>query len=432
MRLFFQWAVIVLLLNTALASAETLTLHPSDGGGVFRFKDILGQTYSMAFMSAYSYAAANAQVTLDTNTALHLSGTISATGLKPNFAYQIKLIGQPTKLFGAAGDDATNERLGRLGRWWRAQPAPGNSNDADYDANKNNSNYIFQGYLLMAFFVTNEYGGANIHFIGNNSYHVLWRTDQRSRGDDDGPLLLVTLPTTADNSDYDVALPARSATLYGEYESTRALPGNLELPLGPYQCSFVLTEESFHDFSASGGDWALALHADCKFEIPTINTNPSDPPLAALDILQLRARLVLHRSGYDRASILGRLTLLEGETLMGLEVDVNVMGVARTFVLDQRGHAFNADGRLIIRRDRQNRNNATFLLNVRRGAFAIFGPAKTGAALSDSVPPATLCASIRLNLGAQIYATTIEPTLRVGKRLGKIMYTTHCCPSRAR
>ena len=39
-------------------------------------------------------------------------------------------------------------------------PSPGNSSDADYDAHKDDPNYIFEGYLLFDFFVTDEQGGA--------------------------------------------------------------------------------------------------------------------------------------------------------------------------------------------------------------------------------------------------------------------------------
>ncbi|MFH0937980.1 MAG: MBG domain-containing protein [Planctomycetota bacterium] len=276
--LFFRCVVIVLLLNAALASAETITLQPSSGG-TFRLKDILGQQYGATFRAAYSYTSANVQVTPDINTEPYLSGTINATGLKPNFAYQIKLLGRPTRS-DVNGDDVTNERIGYLGRWWRAQPSPGNSNDTEYNACKNNINYIFQGYLLIAFFVTDEHGNANTHFVGNNSYHVLWRTNQRSRRANDGPLLPVTLPPTAGNSAYDVTLAARAATLYGEWESTRALPGQLQMPLGRYKCTFALTEESFHDSGLYAGCWATALTANCEFNIKldqTINFAALNP-----------------------------------------------------------------------------------------------------------------------------------------------------------
>ena len=83
--------------------------------------------------------------------------------LKPNFAYQVKLVGKPTKVWGAGGDDWANEQIGYAGRWWRRQPNPGNANDADYEAHKDDPSYIYEGYLLFDFFVTNEQGSANVN-----------------------------------------------------------------------------------------------------------------------------------------------------------------------------------------------------------------------------------------------------------------------------
>jgi len=75
-------------------------------------------------------------------------GPLAASGLKPNFAYQMKLVGKPTKVYGAGGDDRANEQIGYAGRWWRSQPDPGNADDVDYEAHKDDPNYIYEGYLL--------------------------------------------------------------------------------------------------------------------------------------------------------------------------------------------------------------------------------------------------------------------------------------------
>ena len=238
--------------------------------GSFRWKDIGGQLYAQSFIDSFSYAAANVVLKLDTPGLNYLGGSIVAAGLKPNFAYQIKLDGNPSKGGATPPDDAGNEIIGYRGRWWRIMPNPGNALDSEYNTYKNDPNYAYEGYLLVAYFVTDPQGNANVQFAGNNSYHVLWRTDQRSPAPNDGPPLAVTLPSTAGNPAYGVSVSERQYSLYGEWEPTRALPGTLTLPQGHYKCRVYLTEESFHDYGAQGGMWAAAMSGPLEFDIPTL------------------------------------------------------------------------------------------------------------------------------------------------------------------
>ncbi|MDQ3814909.1 MAG: hypothetical protein M3347_13275, partial [Armatimonadota bacterium] len=82
-------------------------------------------SYSNSGMSGVS---ATPQVVLTYNTAPpapYFMGHIDAEGLKPNFSYQLKLIGKPVKGtwgWGAEGDDVTNERLGYAARWFCGHP----------------------------------------------------------------------------------------------------------------------------------------------------------------------------------------------------------------------------------------------------------------------------------------------------------------------
>lgn len=271
-------ALLLLLLSFSL-HAQDITLLPVLNQN-FRFKDIAGQAYAASYIAGFNYSNSSVVVTLDTPGNQYLSGRIVATGLKPNFAYQIKLEGQSTRE-NPNGDDATNERLGYMGRWWRSAPgSPWNATDAEYNANKNNPAYVFSGYLLMDFFVTNDQGAADVRFTGNNSFHVLWREDQRGRSVNvDGPARVNTLNPTAAPA-YDVSLPTRSPSLYGEYEPTRALPGTLQMPLGNYVCNLGLTEESFHDSGPNAGSWAWAFKAWTQFDIkatPTVTWNNPAP-----------------------------------------------------------------------------------------------------------------------------------------------------------
>jgi hypothetical protein len=281
-------ALVLLLLAGAGAFAEEIELQPI-AGGTFRYKDILGQAYGADFIADFAYTDEQVQVTLDA-TNRHFSGTRAATGLTPNFAYQHTLVGDP----GLAGDP-TNDRLGALGRWWEVAPDPGNVTDAERSAHLGDPAYVYQGYLLFGFFVTDEQGNASVSFRARSSFHVLWRTNQRAPHADDGPPLDVILPATDGNPAYDVALPERSARLYGQHEPTRPLPGELLLPAGHYRCSLVLTEESFHDSGALAGSWAAALGASVEFEVsatapaivsgPAATPNPTPSTTAALSAL---------------------------------------------------------------------------------------------------------------------------------------------------
>lgn len=250
-------------------------------GGTYRFKDCNGQVFGASYIQQYSYANAQVKVTLDPAGAPYLAGLIQAVGLKPNFAYQIKLGGRNSKLNPVGGgDDATNERLGLLGRWWRAYPIPANAKDDDYFAHKDDPNYAYSGYLIIGFFITDAQGGFSGRFEGDNSFHVLWRTSQRAPSQNDGPVFNFVLPATAGNPAYDVSNPALPMGIYGEWEPTRALPGTLSMTKGHYACDFILTEESFHDSGANAGNWTAAMGAPIEFDIgaPTevVWNNPAD------------------------------------------------------------------------------------------------------------------------------------------------------------
>ena len=61
--------------------------------------------------------------------------------------------------------------------------------------------------------------------------------------------------------------------VFAQWESGRALPGQLFLPMGDYLFQFVLTEESFHQ-SGPGGSWASVLVGDVNISaIPDGDVN---------------------------------------------------------------------------------------------------------------------------------------------------------------
>lgn len=100
-------------------------------------KDLARNPYAEEYLKSFSYAWAQVELSYHVHHGSTFAGTLIASGLKPNFAYQMKLTGRPTKASNPPANDWSNEMIGKLGRWWRAKPKPGNSNDADFDAHHN-------------------------------------------------------------------------------------------------------------------------------------------------------------------------------------------------------------------------------------------------------------------------------------------------------
>jgi hypothetical protein len=218
----------------------------------FYWRDIAGHLYSDEYRNSYTYQDARVALTYHRSGDWRFCGSIVADNLKPDFAYQIKLVGKPTADWGAQGNDWANESLGQAGRWWRKQPNPGNSDDVEYAAYQSDPAYRFEGYLLTDFFVTDSTGHAAYEFEANNAYHVLWKTLQRPPGPNDGPVRKFTVGDEA-------------VEIYGEWEPWRARPTAATLRPGTYDVRLVLTEESWHSDEAQ---WASAVGCDAvRFEV---------------------------------------------------------------------------------------------------------------------------------------------------------------------
>jgi hypothetical protein len=236
----------------------------------FRWMDIADFVYSSDYQNDYAYEQASAALSF-CDSANAFTGTLAAASLKPNFAYQIKLVGKPESVWGEDGDDLTNERLGYAGRWWRKQPNPGNATDADYEAHKDDPGYVYEGYLFFDFFVSDDQGDAYVNFTSDSSFHVLWATPDstgdgqghRSPGANDSAVRYYDfIASPLINAEaYDADHGTAHVGVYAEWEPGRALPGELELPAGSYNLRFVLTEESFHQ-DGLGGGWVSVLGYD--------------------------------------------------------------------------------------------------------------------------------------------------------------------------
>lgn len=231
----------------------------------------------------FSYGNAQVQLTFDRAPGVpYFVGRIRARGLKPNFSYQLKLLGKPqrgTRGWGALGDDLSNERIGLAGRWWcdSSHASQTNFDDAHYYRYYKyappGSEHNIYGYHYMGEFVTDALGNADVAFSGQYSYHITWASWQGGIRD----TLFGTFPVQGgalpDGSFYGYGsnILQDNVTLYYEYEAARTNP--VQLPKGTYKARFVLTEETFHNTSFLGGYW--------KGVLATEDVMPGQPDTAA-------------------------------------------------------------------------------------------------------------------------------------------------------
>ncbi len=243
---------------------------------------------------------------------------ISATGLKPNFAYQMKLIGKPVSgspedaakkgrgfgpytkrsatkgiisVMDGNGEDWANETIGKIGRWWN-DSLQGSSTNAVTDSvfNSTYPNETIYGYIFMGDFVTDASGNAEVDITGQNNYHITfqnWQTGgdvrmvqngtpaQLTDGSGNKYFSITGSPSAAPYYGYGSAAPSTNVAqanglanvyLWYQYESsmTAGRPQQVNLPPGQYRCRLMLTEESFHNnygatSSNYGGRWKCVL-----------------------------------------------------------------------------------------------------------------------------------------------------------------------------
>jgi hypothetical protein len=255
------------------ASAQFGAVHWDD---VYqRWRDVVTNPYVAAKKTTRFYDQAAVNVGFD-DSAWTFKGSITATNLKPNFAYQVKLNGKPTRFWGADGDDWANEQLGYNGRWWvdqydcvtRVWLRGWNSTDPEYQYWKANdfadcsTFYVFQGYLLFDYVVTDASGAVSKNFALDSSLHVLWKTSVRTPTAKDTKPATFTISALASSGWYSRDYATKQVSLYGEWEPGRPLPGKVLLPPGNYNVRLFLTEESFHETAASSGSWATVMSND--------------------------------------------------------------------------------------------------------------------------------------------------------------------------
>jgi hypothetical protein len=249
-----------------LVSASTITLTPSEN---------VGNEYIFNDPNGYS----NALVTVTFNSVMNnFAAHISATGLKPGFAYQVKLLGTPAC---AGGSDAVNEKIGYSGRWYcplcGSDPNANNRNDAQYEACKVNPSCTecIYGYLIFDYFTADANGNAEVDVTTDASYHVLWcdasNVDLYFVDKSQSPFKDNTLKCT------DPKL-CHSYDVIGETERASFS----ELPEGTYSdVKIALTEESFHQ---ACGTWATVLEQSLSFTINKLDDGNGNFLLDDIDV----------------------------------------------------------------------------------------------------------------------------------------------------
>ena len=205
----------------------------------------------------HDYSAASAQFSYQMPTIGQLSGTFTATGLKPNMTYQLKFEGKPT-CNTPGGDDAMNETIGYLGRWWD-NTTNANTNDASYLANSDyhGGTHCINGYLVWGFVTTDGSGNVSKAVTTDSSFHVLWCSGGACG--------------TADNSQLATGLDlghptlplCAAANVTGEIE--RLSCGGTSFTAGTYPLRMILNEESFHQ--SAFGTWTAVMAGDINFII---------------------------------------------------------------------------------------------------------------------------------------------------------------------
>lgn len=248
-----------------LNPTNSLTMTGIDDAKNERWCDIAGNIYSSQFISKFSYEKPSTNgptvmVSVDKKGPT-FSGRLEAHGLKPNFAYQMKLRG-------VFSDRKSFEAIGHAGRW-RLPGWDTNYRDEDYLAYQDKANA--EAYLFFDYFITDTNGDAVRDFALDSCLHVLWSGSHQRLADREEDQL-IAIVWAADPAVY--ARPKPQGTLervWAEVEAPRykSIDQKRFLPAGTYHAELVLTEESFHSWYRDGGWWATVCKAPVDFTVIT-------------------------------------------------------------------------------------------------------------------------------------------------------------------
>ncbi len=253
------------LLDSSIIYAGQVTLEPAQD---------MGLEYIYQEPSGYNDAGVTVTYN-DIND--NFRATIQASGLKPEFTYQVKLSGFPSCL---GGSDETNEKIGFSGRWscmdCDASSVSNNRSDYEYVANKalpadHPDKECIAGYLVFGYFVADQNGDVDLEIITDASYHVLW-CGPRSGSNAD-----LYSGYTPPGSNCDTGKYCRADDVIPEIERSafHYLPDGNYLNIG-----ITLTEESFHQ---NCGTWTTVLTGSLSFEIDRNYDSDNDGCINLID-----------------------------------------------------------------------------------------------------------------------------------------------------
>ncbi len=247
-------------LEFALDATNALRMNGIDDVRNERWCDAMGHYYTRKFAANYSNQKAQVMLQIDPR-APKLKGRLEAKGLKPNFAYQIKLLGD-------FRDRRGFEAIGRIGRW-RLPGIETNYTDADYEDYPEEKKSDVEAYLFFDYFVTDARGCAVREFELDSSLHVLWRLSQSDTGILETDVTELTLDISNPLVYSNPGIEPVTIRIWAERELARYETADQEigLPPGNYQAYMILTEESFHATGVDGGWWATIAKVPIQFEI---------------------------------------------------------------------------------------------------------------------------------------------------------------------
>ena len=239
----YLWETSVIFYDdTDVVSTETITLND------------LGAASQYGYI--HNYSTANVSFAYDTPANDKLSGTVTATGLKPYATYQLKFDGKPTCKYGASGDDLANEYIGNKGRWWD-NTTNANTNDAGYASNSiyKGGTHCISGYLVWGYITADASGNATKSVTTDSSYHVLWCSGGTC-GQSNNNLLAFLDPL------HPALNLCAAGNVNGQIE--RGSCGGMILASGTYNLGMILNEESFHQ---GPGTWTAVMGNEISFDI---------------------------------------------------------------------------------------------------------------------------------------------------------------------
>lgn len=230
-----------------------------------RWMDSADAYYSPAFRGAFSYtdkAKRRPEVrVMYRRSGVSLQGRLFAKGLKPNFTYQMKLVGDYGK------DPKGSEMIGGLGRW----RLPGfNTNYSDAQYLRYPQKNRVEAYIFFDYFVTDRDGNAEKNFRLMSTLHVLFNPDTQLKPRKGDSRTYYHLLFRDNSQAYE--MPDRNPAVlrvWGQWERAPGRPplGQVRLPKREYQAFFALTEESFHSEKLLGGRWATVMKMPVRFSV---------------------------------------------------------------------------------------------------------------------------------------------------------------------